>query len=65
MCAVVSFQPSGFSIRGISFIAGKLGSREICFKWRNLKVYQRLEIVAGVPARLTIPNWDLSQVCAT
>ncbi len=58
------FQTSGFNISGVKFESGSLGSRELCVRWRGLTDYVRLELVAGPPAKLTIPSWDVKQVCA-
>ena len=31
-------------------------------RWRALEEFVRVEVVAGPPAKLTLPNWDLTQV---
>ena len=45
--------------------ANWLGSREICFKWRELRDYVRVEIVGGAAERIALADWDTSQVCST
>ena len=55
-------QVSGFNVHGIRFESGSLGARELAVSWRGLTDYVRLQMVAGPPAKLTIPNWDLNQV---
>lgn len=59
---VVSIQTTGFNIHNIQFAPGSLGSRELCIKWRDMTDYVRVEIVAGPPAKLILPGWDIAKV---
>ena len=45
--------------------ANWLGSREICFKWRELRDYVRVEIAGGAAERIALADWDTSQVSST
>lgn len=55
-------QTGGFVIKGIRFEDGKLGSRELCIQWNDLKDYVRLEMIAGPPAKLIYPNFNTDQL---
>ena len=55
-------QTSGFNIHGIRFQSGTLGGRELVVSWRGMTDYVRLQMIAGPPAKLIIPNWDVLQV---
>jgi len=57
------WQTSGFNIHGLRFEPGLLGHREICVKFREMTDYVRVDIVAGPPAKLTLPGWDVDRVC--
>jgi len=56
------WQTSGFNIHGLRFEPGPLGHREICVKFREMTDYVRVDIVAGLPAKLTLPGWDVDRV---
>jgi len=56
------WQTSGFNIHGLRFEPGPLGHREICVKFREMTDYVRVDIVAGPPAKLILPGWDVERV---
>ena len=59
----VCAQSSGFNIHSVQFDkGGTLGSRELCVKWKDMTDYIRVDILAGPPTKLTIPDWDTKQV---
>ena len=45
------------------FTSGAIGNRELKVKWREFLDFVRLEVIAGPPAKITLPGWDVSQVC--
>lgn len=55
-------QTSGFNISGIQFQPGPLGTREVCIRFRRLTDSVRFEVIAGPPAKLSIPDWDVTRV---
>lgn len=48
-------------IKNIQFEDGPLGHREVSIKWKDLICYQRLEVIAGPPAKLKILKFDHSE----
>jgi hypothetical protein len=56
-----SISGNTFVIKGVKFEGSTLGPKELCIKWKELTEYVRLHMVAGTPAKLSIPGWDLTQ----
>ncbi|KAL3215065.1 hypothetical protein MRX96_006647 [Rhipicephalus microplus] len=51
-------QNCGFHVKGLKFMDSSLGCKEVCFQWRKLKDYLRLNIVPGPPASLAYTNYN-------
>lgn len=51
-------QNSGFHVKGLKFMDSSLGCKEVCFQWRGLKDYLRLNLVPGPPASLAYTNYN-------
>lgn len=49
-------------MQGINFVPGPIGTRELCFEWRGMKDFVRLEVVAGPPMKLAMPGWVVGEV---
>ena len=56
-----AFQQSGFNISGIRFDDCAIGSKELKIKWRDMEDYVRINVVAGLPTKLTLNAWDTTQ----
>ncbi|XP_035269708.1 structural maintenance of chromosomes flexible hinge domain-containing protein 1 [Anguilla anguilla] len=41
-------------VQGVKFFSGVLGSRELCFAWRDFVEYVRITITAGPPVKLRL-----------
>lgn len=54
-------QSCGFHVTGLKFMDTKLGSKEVCFQWKGLKDYLRLNLVPGVPATLAYLDYNPSE----
>ncbi|CAN7988256.1 unnamed protein product [Ixodes hexagonus] len=54
-------QSSGFHVTGLKFLDTKLGSKEVCFQWKGLKDYLRLNLVPGPPAALAYVDYNPSE----
>ncbi|XP_050970942.1 structural maintenance of chromosomes flexible hinge domain-containing protein 1 isoform X1 [Labeo rohita] len=53
---VIEWQTSSgwLSVRGIRFVGGSPGPRELCFKYQEMKEFVRLEVTAGTPVRIKL-----------
>ena len=59
---MIADQVRGFNISGVQFQSGPLGVREVSVHYRHMKDSVQIEVVAGPPAKLTIPGWDVTRV---
>ncbi|XP_062850084.1 structural maintenance of chromosomes flexible hinge domain-containing protein 1 isoform X2 [Trichomycterus rosablanca] len=41
-------------VRGVRFVSGRLGSRELCFQYQDFKEFVRISVTAGPPANITL-----------
>ncbi|KAJ8376703.1 hypothetical protein SKAU_G00072830 [Synaphobranchus kaupii] len=41
-------------VQGVKFLAGALGSRELCFAWRDFVEYARITVTPGPPVKLQL-----------
>ncbi|XP_061095529.1 structural maintenance of chromosomes flexible hinge domain-containing protein 1 [Conger conger] len=41
-------------VQGVKFFTGTLGSRELCFAWRDFAEYLRITVTAGPPVKLQL-----------
>uniref|UniRef100_G1NBJ9 Structural maintenance of chromosomes flexible hinge domain containing 1 n=1 Tax=Meleagris gallopavo TaxID=9103 RepID=G1NBJ9_MELGA len=55
----ITWQESTFTMRvkGIRFKPCALGSKELCFAWREFSDFLRVNLTAGSPAKLQIMDW--------
>ncbi|XP_065609251.1 structural maintenance of chromosomes flexible hinge domain-containing protein 1 isoform X2 [Cyrtonyx montezumae] len=55
----ITWQESTFTMRlkGIRFKPCVLGSKELCFAWREFSDFLRINLTAGSPAKLQIVDW--------
>lgn len=44
-------------VKGIRFKPCLLGSKELCFAWREFSDFLRVNLIAGSPAKLQIVDW--------
>ena len=44
-------------VKGIRFKPCALGSKELCFAWREFSDFIRVNLTAGSPAKLQIMDW--------
>ncbi|CAH2284879.1 structural maintenance of chromosomes flexible hinge domain-containing 1 [Pelobates cultripes] len=44
-------------VTGVRFHVGPPGERELCFAWRSFSSYIKLNLVAGIPAKLLLLDW--------
>lgn len=51
-------QNCGFHVKGLKFMDSSLGCKEVCFQWRGLKDYLRLNLVPGPPVSLAYINYN-------
>lgn len=54
-------QNSGFHVKGLKFMDCSLGTKEVCFQWRGLKDYLRLNMIPGPPASLAYVNYNAAE----
>uniref|UniRef100_T1ITP1 SMC hinge domain-containing protein n=1 Tax=Strigamia maritima TaxID=126957 RepID=T1ITP1_STRMM len=54
-------QNGGFVIKGVSFENKELGIREVNVSWHGFTDYVRLQIIAGVPAKILIPGFNIEE----
>uniref|UniRef100_A0A6P8HCY5 Structural maintenance of chromosomes flexible hinge domain-containing protein 1-like isoform X2 n=1 Tax=Actinia tenebrosa TaxID=6105 RepID=A0A6P8HCY5_ACTTE len=54
-------QSGSIVIKNIQFESGSLGPKELTIQWEKLKYYLRLEVVAGVPAKLALVNVNTTE----
>lgn len=53
-------------VKGIRFKPCALGSKELCFAWREFSDFLRVNLTAGSPAKLQIMDWpELEKVNET
>lgn len=53
-------------VKGIRFKPCALGSKELCFAWREFSDFIRVNLTAGSPAKLQIMDWpELEKVNQT
>lgn len=53
-------------VKGIRFKPCALGSKELCFAWREFSDFLRVNLTAGSPAKLQIVDWpELEKVNQT
>ncbi|XP_075389278.1 structural maintenance of chromosomes flexible hinge domain-containing protein 1 [Tenrec ecaudatus] len=45
------------SVRGIKFIPGPPGNKDLCFTWREFSDFIRVKLVSGPPAKLLLIDW--------
>ncbi|XP_036273622.1 structural maintenance of chromosomes flexible hinge domain-containing protein 1 isoform X3 [Pipistrellus kuhlii] len=45
------------SVRGIKFIPGPPGNKELCFTWREFSDFIRVQLISGPPAKLLLIDW--------
>ncbi|XP_015418161.1 PREDICTED: structural maintenance of chromosomes flexible hinge domain-containing protein 1 [Myotis davidii] len=45
------------SVRGIKFIPGPPGNKDLCFTWREFSDFIRVQLVSGPPAKLLLIDW--------
>uniref|UniRef100_A0A8C3LWC6 Structural maintenance of chromosomes flexible hinge domain containing 1 n=1 Tax=Chrysolophus pictus TaxID=9089 RepID=A0A8C3LWC6_CHRPC len=55
----ITWQESTFTmkVKGIRFKPCALGSKELCFAWREFSDFLRVNLTAGSPAKLQIMDW--------
>ncbi|XP_066848929.1 structural maintenance of chromosomes flexible hinge domain-containing protein 1 isoform X2 [Anser cygnoides] len=55
----ITWQESTLTMRvkGIRFKSCLLGSKELCFAWREFSDFLRVNLIAGSPAKLQIVDW--------
>ncbi|XP_067835802.1 structural maintenance of chromosomes flexible hinge domain-containing protein 1 isoform X2 [Heptranchias perlo] len=55
----VTWQENGRNmvVRGIKFMPGTTGHKELCFAWRDFVDYVRIHLTAGPPTQITILEW--------
>ncbi|XP_048662554.1 structural maintenance of chromosomes flexible hinge domain-containing protein 1 [Marmota marmota marmota] len=45
------------SVRGIKFIPGPPGNKDLCFTWREFSDFIRVQLISGPPAKLLLIDW--------
>ncbi|KAK2094599.1 Structural maintenance of chromosomes flexible hinge domain-containing protein 1 [Saguinus oedipus] len=45
------------SVRGIRFIPGPPGNKDLCFTWREFSDFIRVQLISGPPAKLLLLDW--------
>ncbi|MBZ3887166.1 Structural maintenance of chromosomes flexible hinge domain-containing protein 1 [Sciurus carolinensis] len=45
------------SVRGIRFIPGPPGNKDLCFTWREFSDFIRVQLISGPPAKLLLVDW--------
>ncbi|XP_021120852.1 structural maintenance of chromosomes flexible hinge domain-containing protein 1 isoform X2 [Heterocephalus glaber] len=45
------------SVRGIRFIPGPPGNKDLCFSWREFSDFIRVQLISGPPAKLLLIDW--------
>ncbi|XP_061025692.1 structural maintenance of chromosomes flexible hinge domain-containing protein 1 isoform X2 [Eubalaena glacialis] len=45
------------SVRGIKFIPGPPGNKDLCFTWREFSDFIRVQLISGPPAKLLLVDW--------
>ncbi|XP_012507531.1 PREDICTED: structural maintenance of chromosomes flexible hinge domain-containing protein 1 [Propithecus coquereli] len=45
------------SVRGIRFIPGPPGNKDLCFTWREFSDFIRVQLISGPPAKLLLIDW--------
>ncbi|KAL1270536.1 hypothetical protein QQF64_029552, partial [Cirrhinus molitorella] len=52
----IEWQATGgqLSVRGVRFVGGSPGPRELCFKYQEMKEFVRIEVTAGPPVRIKL-----------
>ncbi|XP_078396761.1 structural maintenance of chromosomes flexible hinge domain-containing protein 1 [Cetorhinus maximus] len=55
----ITWQENGLCMiaRGIKFMPGATGQKELCFAWRDFVDYVRIHLTPGPPTQITIPEW--------
>uniref|UniRef100_A0A8C5QBI3 Structural maintenance of chromosomes flexible hinge domain containing 1 n=1 Tax=Leptobrachium leishanense TaxID=445787 RepID=A0A8C5QBI3_9ANUR len=48
-------------VKGITFLSGPLGEKELCFAWRSFSSYVKLNLVAGIPVTLDLLNFPKTE----
>ncbi|XP_060679586.1 structural maintenance of chromosomes flexible hinge domain-containing protein 1 isoform X1 [Hemiscyllium ocellatum] len=48
-------------VRGIKFVPGATGQKELCFAWRDFVDYVRIHLTAGPPTQISILEWGNSE----
>ncbi|KFO27101.1 Structural maintenance of chromosomes flexible hinge domain-containing protein 1 [Fukomys damarensis] len=50
------------SVRGVRFIPGPPGNKDLCFTWREFSDFIRVQLISGPPAKLLLLDWpDLKE----
>lgn len=51
------------SVKGIRFIPGPPGNKDLCFTWREFSDFIRVQLISGPPAKLLLIDWpELKEV---
>ncbi|KAK7813938.1 hypothetical protein U0070_011045 [Myodes glareolus] len=52
-------------VRGIRFIPGPPGHKDLCFTWREFSDFIRVHLISGPPTKLHLIDWpELKEVCS-
>lgn len=54
-------QSYGFHVKGLKFVETQLGTKEVCFQWRDLKDYLRLNVTPGPPVSMTYIDYNANE----
>ncbi|XP_004683823.1 PREDICTED: structural maintenance of chromosomes flexible hinge domain-containing protein 1 [Condylura cristata] len=50
------------SVKGIKFIPGPPGNKDLCFTWREFSDFIRVQVISGPPTKLLLIDWpDLKE----
>ena len=58
------FLQGTFVLKGVQYDAVKVGIKDVKVQWREHRDFVKIELIAGPPAKLVAPDWDLNQVGA-
>ncbi|NP_001245095.1 structural maintenance of chromosomes flexible hinge domain-containing protein 1 isoform X1 [Macaca thibetana thibetana] len=51
------------SVRGIKFIPGPPGNKDLCFTWHEFSDFIRVQLISGPPAKLLLIDWPELKEC--
>ncbi|XP_064474023.1 structural maintenance of chromosomes flexible hinge domain-containing protein 1-like isoform X2 [Ornithodoros turicata] len=54
-------QSGGFHVKGLKFLDTQLGAKEVCFQWKGLKDYLRLNVTPGPPVSISYLDYNANE----